>query len=568
MSKIIIVGGVAGGATAAARLRRLDEAAEITIYERSGYVSYGNCGLPYYIGGVIEDKDELTLQSPEGFWSRYRVRVLVRHEVTAIDPAAKTVTVKNLASGEVFTDCYDKLLLAPGAKPTTPPIPGLDSSRLFTLRTVEDTLRIKAFLEEKQPKSAVLVGGGAIGLEMAENLLGLGISVTVLDAQPQVLSQIDRCMASFVHAYLREKGFKLVLGKGVAGFDEKDGMIYTAVTEGETLASELVIFAIGVTPDTALAKDAGLKLGLRGSIEVDEHMMTSAQDVYAVGDAVQIVNRVSGEKALIALAGPANKQARIAADNICGIPSVYRGGIGSSVVKLFDMTVAATGLNEKTAAALGLSYEYVILSPDHHAGYYPGGETMTMKVLFDPKDGKILGAQIVGGAGVDKRIDVFATAIYAGMTGADLKELDLAYAPPFSSAKDPVNMAGFMIENIVTGKVKQFYLKDLPSLPRDGSVTLLDVRTPEELIEDGYPEGFDRNIPVDELRERIAEIPAGKPVYVMCYSGLRSYVANRILAQHGFDCYNFTGGFRFYESVLSESPMPGAHPCGLKKSEG
>ena len=567
MSKIIIVGGVAGGATAAARIRRLDENAEITIYERSGFVSYGNCGLPYYIGGVITDRDELTLQSPEGFWSRYHVCVKVKHEVTAIDPAAKTVTVKNLESGETFIDSYDKLLLAPGAKPTMPPLKGLDSSRLFTLRTVEDTLRIKAFIEEAKPKSAVLVGGGAIGLEMAENLLGLGMEVTVLDAQKQVLSQIDPCMASFVHAYLKEKGMKLVLGKGVAGFEEKDGKIYTGVDGGETLESELVIFAIGVTPDTALAKDAGLKLGLRGSIEVNEKMETSAKDVYAVGDAVQIVNRVSGEKALIALAGPANKQARIAADNLCGGNSAYRGGIGSSVVKLFDLTVAATGLNEKTAAALGLSYEYVILSPDDHAAYYPGGETMTMKVLFEKESGKILGAQIVGKTGVDKRIDVLATAIYAGMTGSELKELDLAYAPPFSSAKDPVNMAGFMIENIVTGKVKQFYLKDLPNLPKDGSVTLLDVRTPEELVEDGYPEGFSLNIPVDELRERIGEVPEGKPVYVMCYSGLRSYVANRILAQKGFECYNFTGGFRFYESVLSENPVAGAHPCGLKKME-
>lgn len=567
MSKIIIVGGVAGGATAAARLRRLDENAEITIYERSGYVSYGNCGLPYYVGGVITDKDELTLQSPEGFWSRYHVNVKVLHEVIAIDPEKQTVTVKDLASGEEFTENYDKLLLAPGAKPTCPPLKGLDSSRLFTLRTVEDTLRIKAFIDEKQPKSAVLVGGGAIGLEMAENLLGLGMTVTVLDAQKQVLSQIDPCMASFVHAYLKEKGFKLVLGKGVAGFEEKGEKIFTGVEGGDTLEADMVIFAIGVTPDTALAKNAGLKLGLRGSIEVNAHMETSAKNVYAVGDAVQIVNRVTGEKALIALAGPANKQARIAADNICGIPSEYKGGIGSSVVKLFDMTVAATGLNEKTAAALGLDYEYVILSPDDHAGYYPGGETMTIKVVFEKGSGKILGAQIVGGKGVDKRIDVFATAIFAGMTGSDLKDLDLAYAPPFSSAKDPVNMAGFMIENIVTGKVKQFYLKDLPNLPRDGSVTLLDVRTPEELVEDGYPEGFSLNIPVDELRERISEVPAGKPVYVMCYSGLRSYVANRILAQHGFDSYNFTGGFRFYASVLSEISVPGAHPCGLPKAE-
>lgn len=563
MSKIIIVGGVAGGATAAARIRRLDEQAEIIIFERSGYISYGNCGLPYYIGDVITELEELTLQTPESFLSRYNVDVRVHHEVTAIHPEQKTVEVTNLENGAHFTEAYDQLLLAPGAKPTCPPIPGLDNERIFTLRTVEDTLKIKSFLTEKQPKSAILVGGGAVGLEMAENLYDLGLQITVLDAQPQVIAQLDPCMASFVHASLREKGFKLVLGYGVAGFETAGEQVRVLANGAEPMLADMVIFAIGVTPDTALAKAAGLELGLRGSILVNDRMETSAKDIYAVGDAVEIRNAVSGERALVSLAGPANKQARIAADNICGRSSSYPGAIGSSVIKLFDTVIATTGLNEKTASALGLDFEYVILSPDGHASYYPGAETMTMKVLFERGSGRILGAQIVGVEGVDKRIDVLATAVYAHLTAYDLKNLDLAYSPPFSSAKDPVNMAGFMIENILNGTVKQFTVDEIDELPRDGSVTLLDVRTTEE-VEEGYAEGF-MNIPVDELRARIGEIPAGKPVYIMCYSGLRSYVANRILIQNGFDCYNFTGGYRFYESFTTEKRVNGAYPCGLEK---
>ena len=562
--KIVIVGGVAGGATAAARLRRLDETAEIVVFERSGFVSYANCGLPYYIGGVIEDQEELTLQTPESFYERFRVQMKVHHEVTAIDRSAKTVTVRNLATGEVFQESYDKLLLAPGARPTQPALPGVGLDRLFTLRTVEDTLRIRRFVDTQHPKSVVLAGGGFIGLELAENLRERGLDVTIVQRPKQLMTPFDADMAALIHREVRAHGVRLALGHTVEGFAESEGGVQVLLKDEQPLQADMVILAIGVTPDSRLAAEAGLELGLKGSILVNDRMQTSDPDIYAVGDAVQVNHFVTGQPALIALAGPANKQGRIAADNMAGGDSRYKGSQGSSVLKIFDLTAAATGLNEAAARRAGLDVEAVVLSPMNHAGYYPGGRVMTMKVLFERRTGKLLGAQIVGSDGVDKRIDVLATAIRAGMTAADLTELDLAYAPPYSSAKDPVNMAGYMMENLLTGKVKQFRLDELATLPRDGSVTLLDTRTTGEYSR-GHADGF-INLPLDELRDRLSELDPAKPVYVMCQSGLRSYLACRILTQHGFTCYNFAGGYRFYEAVTTDRCQSNqAFACGMDK---
>lgn len=546
--KVVVVGGVAGGASAAARLRRLNEQAEIVVFEKSGFVSYANCGLPYYVGGVIENDKALTLQTPASFKKRFNIDVRVRHEVLSIDKDAHTVTVKRLDDGEVFAEKYDKLVLSPGARPIVPPLPGIDGKNIFTLRTVEDTLTIRRHVEQAQPKSATVVGGGFIGLEMAENLAGMGVRVTIVEKAPQVLAPLDEDMASFVHAKFKQKGVQLMLNAGVTGFEQKEGCVLTQLDSEHPVCGDMVVLAIGVAPDSKLAREAGLELGIRGSIAVDEHMRTSDPDIYAVGDAVQVKNGVSGREALIALAGPANKQGRIAADNICGIASKYRASFGSSVVKLFDMTAAATGMNERAVKAEGLSYGKVVLSPASHASYYPGGKVMTMKVIYEKGSLRLLGAQIVGFDGVDKRIDVLATAMQAGMSAIDLKDLDLAYAPPFSSAKDPVNMAGFMIENVELGLVKQVHMEDLERVPRDGSVTLLDVRTDAEYGA-GYAEGF-MHIPVDDLRGRLDELDKAKPIYVMCQSALRSYIACRILSQNGFDCYNFSGGYRFYQSIV------------------
>lgn len=562
--KVVIIGGVAGGATAAARIRRLDENAEIVVFERSGFVSYANCGLPYYIGGVITDGEELTLQTPESFWTRFRINIKTNHEVTDIHAGEKAVSVKNLLTGEEWKESYDKLILSPGAKPTKPDLPGIDSDKIFTLRTVEDTFRIHKYVEVAAPKSAVLVGGGYIGIEVAENLREKGLEVTIVQRPKQLMNTLDYDMATLVHANVRKKGVGIKVGAGVTGFREEDGKIITMIKDAEEIPADMVLLAIGVTPDSDLAKKAGLELGIKGSIVVNDRMETSDPDIYAVGDAVQVKHFVSGNDAVIALAGPANKQGRIAADNICGGDSHYQGSMGSSIIKIFSQTVAGTGLTEKAAAAAGIDYESVVLSPASHAGYYPGAKVMTMKVVYEKGTMRLLGAQIVGTEGVDKRIDVLATAIHAGVRADKLKDLDLAYAPPFSSAKDPVNMAGFMIENIETGKVKQFHWDEVADLPRDGSVTLLDARTVGEYGR-GHAEGF-INIPVDELRERIGEIDKTKPVYVMCQSGIRSYIGCRILTQNGYDCYNFSGGYRFYSAVTSEKQISeSTFPCGMDK---
>lgn len=562
--KVVIVGGVAGGATAAARIRRLDENAEIVVFEKSGFVSYANCGLPYFIGDVITDQEELTLQTSESFWDRFRISVKTNHEVTGVYPDEKTVMVRNNLTGDEWKEDYDKLILSPGARPVRPNLPGIDSERIFTLRTVEDTLRIHDCVSTRGVKSVVVAGGGYIGIETAENLRAKGLDVTIVQRPKQLMNTLDYDMAAFVHSKLRRNGVKLRLGSSVAGFMDDNGRIITLLDGEEGIAADMVILAIGVTPDSSLAKQAGLELGVKGSIVVNDRMETSASDIYAVGDAVQVRHFVTGEDAVIALAGPANKQGRIAADNICGGDSHYRGSLGTSIIKIFDMTVAGTGLTEKAAAAAGLSYESVVLSPSSHAGYYPDAKVMTMKVVYEKESLRLLGAQIVGAEGVDKRIDVLATAIHAGIRADKLKDLDLAYAPPFSSAKDPVNMAGFMIENIAEGLVKQYHWDQVEKLPRDGSVTLLDTRTPGEYAA-GHIEGY-INIPVDELRERLDEIDSDKPVYVICQSGIRSYIASRILTQNGFDAYNFSGGYRFYAAVIKEKQTGEcAYPCGMDR---
>ena len=562
--KVIIIGGVAGGASAAARIRRLDETAQIIVLERSNYVSYANCGLPYFIGGVIREQAELTLQTPRSFWERFHIDVRVRNEAVDIDVKSKTVAIRRLDTGEIYHEQYDKLLLSPGAKPVVPHLPGVTSERIFSLRTVEDTLRIRKFTEEYKPATAVLVGGGFIGLEMAENLTAMGISVTVIQRSNQLFAPMDADMASFIHAQMRSHGVKLELEKTVTGFSSKGGKPVTMIKDSEPISSDMVLLGVGVEPDTVLAEKAGLALGIREAVAVNEYMETSVPDIYAVGDAVEVSHFVTGKKSLISLAGPANKQGRIAADNICGGNSMFKGAQGSSVIKIFEMTGAVTGINEKTAEAAGIVYDKVVLSPVSHAAYYPGGQTMYMKVLYEKETLRLLGAQIAGYEGVDKRIDVIAAAIRAGMTADKLAELELAYAPPYSSAKDPVNMAGFMIENLETEKVAQFHWNEVEKLKCDGSMTLIDVRTAEE-FDSGHIKGF-FNIPVDELREHIEEFDIKNPVYVVCQSGLRSYIACCILSQYGFECYNLSGGYGFYSTVMHEKQMAkSAYPCGMEK---
>ena len=557
--KIVIVGGVAGGATAAARIRRLDENAEIIIFERSGYVSYANCGLPYYIGGEISDKEDLFLQTSEGFWSRFKIDVRTLHEVTKINRERKTVTVLDKNAGKLFEESYDKLILSPGAKPVMPDFCKGDCRNIFTLRTVEDTLKIREFTDNNPIKTAVIIGGGFIGLEMAENLKNRGIDITVIQKGDHLLNTVDSDIASFIHTNLRTKGINILLNANVKSIEKN-----IVITDCKENLADMVIVSVGVSPENTLAKDAGLALGVKGAIVVSDNMQTSDEDIYAVGDGVEVENFISNDKAVITLAGPANKQGRIAADNICGINSTYKGTQGASVIKLFDMTVASTGMTEAQLKLSNIAYEKVILSPLSHAGYYPGATVMTLKVIFEKETYKILGAQAVGYEGVEKRIDVIATAIFAGLTADKLKDLELSYAPPYSSAKDPVNMAGFIIENIKNGIVGQFYYEDIPLLQKRDDITLLDTRTVYEYMR-GHAEGF-INIPVDELRERLTELDKSKPVYVMCQSGLRSYLATRILMQNGFDAYNFAGGYRLYGTMYyDEVVSKNAYDCGMEK---
>lgn len=556
------MGGVAGGATAAARIRRLDENAQIIIFERTGYISYANCGLPYYIGGVITDKTELTLQTPQSFKSRFNVEVKVLHEVTDVYPDEHKVRVKNLLTGETFTESYDKLLLAPGAKPIMPEMKGLDTENVFTLRTVEDTFKIKNYIDENKPQSVVIAGGGFIGLETAENLRESGLDVTIVQSGSQLMKPFDGEIAAYIHAEARKNGLNLVFNNAVSGFEKHGGKVKVLLKSGQ-LTADFAIFAIGVTPESSLAKAAGLELGAKGAIAVNDRMQTSAQDIYAVGDAVQVKHFVTGGNAVISLAGPANRQGRIAADNICGIGSRYTGSQGSSVLKVFNLTAACTGINEGEAKRAGINYEKIILSQTDHASYYPGAKNMVVKLLFERGSYRILGGQIAGYSGVDKRIDVLATAIRGGITAVQLKDLDLAYAPPYASAKDPLNVAGYIADNIANGTLKQFYSEDIQNLQRD-KVTLLDARTAAEYA-NGHIQGF-INIPVDDLRSKMGELDKNKPVYVICQSGLRSYVACRMLAGCGYDCYNIAGGYGHYYAVTNEKCLTEkATPCGIDK---
>ena len=550
--KIVIVGGVAGGATAAARIRRLNEHAEIIIFERSGFISYANCGLPYHIGGVIENKQNLTLQTPESFFRRFKIVAKVNHEVNNIDSKNKTISVTGLQTGKNFIETYDKLILSPGAKPILPDF-YVENERTFTFRTVEDAFKIRAFVESKQPKTAVIIGGGFIGIEMAENLANLGIKSTIVQRSNHILPTIDKDMASFIHANLRNHGVQLLLNTTAKKMSFTNEKVSFEFENGYEISADMAIISVGVTPENELAKKAGLTLGVKGAIKVNSKMQTSAPDIYAVGDAVQIKHFITEQDSLISLAGPANKQGRIAADNICGISSEYKGAQGSSVIKLFDMTVATTGINEEQTKLNGLKSEKIIITQNSHASYYPNATPMTLKLIFERETYKILGAQIVGYDGVDKRIDVIATAILAGMKANELKDLDLAYAPPYSSAKDPVNMLGFVAENIKNGIVKQFYFEDIPSLRERKDVILLDTRTSFEYML-GAAEGF-INIPLDDLRERLNELDKNKKIYVMCQSGLRSYLATRILMQNGFYAYNFAGGFKLYNSIKNEESL-------------
>lgn len=538
----LIIGGVAGGATVAARLRRMDEKANIILFERGKYVSYANCGLPYYIGDTINNREKLFVQTAKGFTDRFRIDIRTEQEVTAIRPDKKEVEIKNLSTGETYTETYDKLVLSPGAEPLRPGIEGIGSKKIFTLRNVPDTDTIKNYVNTENPKRAIVVGGGFIGLEMAENLHDLGIQVDVVEMANQVMAPLDFSMAAIVHRQLTDKGVGLHLEDGVSRFEEKDGGVTVHLRSGKQIATDMVLLSIGVRPETKLAKDAGLAIGERGGITVNDYMQTSDANIYALGDAVEVRHLVTGQPALIPLAGPANKQGRIVADNIVfGNKEKYPGSIGTSIAKVFDLTVAAAGANAKLLQRNNIPYISSYTHGASHAGYYPGAVPLSIKILFAPENGKLLGAQIVGFNGVDKRIEMLAQVIQRGGTVHDLAELEHAYAPPYSSAKDPVNMAGFVAENILNKKSRIIQWRELAELPAD--TIRIDVRTHDEYKLGTIP-GF-INIPVDELREHLDELPKEKPIVVTCAVGLRGYLAYRILVQNGFKhVRNLSGGYK------------------------
>lgn len=538
----LIIGGVAGGATVAARLRRMDEKANIILFERGKYVSYANCGLPYYIGDTINNREKLFVQTAKGFTDRFRIDIRTEQEVTAIRPDKKEVEIKNLSTGETYTETYDKLVLSPGAEPLRPGIEGIGSKKIFTLRNVPDTDTIKNYVNTENPKRAIVVGGGFIGLEMAENLYDLGIQVDVVEMANQVMAPLDFSMAAIVHRQLTDKGVGLHLEDGVSRFEEKDGGVTVHLRSGKQIATDMVLLSIGVRPETKLAKDAGLAIGERGGIAVNDYMQTSDADIYALGDAVEVRHLVTGQPALIPLAGPANKQGRIVADNIVfGNKKKYPGSIGTSIAKVFDLTVAAAGANAKLLQQNNIPYISSYTHGASHAGYYPGAVPLSIKILFAPENEKLLGAQIVGFNGVDKRIEMLAQVIQRGGTVHDLAELEHAYAPPYSSAKDPVNMAGFVAENILNKKSRIIQWRELAELPAD--TIRIDVRTHDEYKLGTIP-GF-INIPVDELREHLDELPKEKPIVVTCAVGLRGYLAYRILVQNGFKhVRNLSGGYK------------------------
>lgn len=545
MTKILIVGGVAGGATAAARLRRLDEEAEIVIFERGSAVSFANCGLPYYIGGVIQNRDNLLLQSQAGFWSRYRIDVQLKHEVLAIDRAAKSIRVVDLETGKAAEHTYDYLILSPGARPRRPEASPAAEPFIHTLHTLDDTDAIMASITARDVKDAVVMGGGYVALETAENLVQAGIRTTLVQRSAKLLPPFDAEMLNPIYQELQNNGVELRLDTTIAEIDCAGSGIALKCSDGQSITTSMLIAAIGVEPANELAAQAGLALGSRGGISVDEQMRSSDPAIFAVGDVVEVSEFVTHTPAQIALASPANKQARVAANTICGIADAYRGTQGSAIIKVFGLTAATTGINEQTAQRLGLDYDKVYYNGMSHASYYPGAELMIMKILFEKPTGRILGAQIVGKSGTDKRADLLAIAIRAQMTARDLAGFELCYAPPYSSAKDPLNTVGLMIENLLAGRVYQYHWHDVASLPRDGSATLLDIRTPQEYAK-GALAGF-TNLPLDTLREHLDELDKSKPIYLCCQSGLRSYLASRILLQKGFTAAHLCGGFWFYQ---------------------
>jgi NADPH-dependent 2,4-dienoyl-CoA reductase/sulfur reductase-like enzyme/peroxiredoxin family protein/rhodanese-related sulfurtransferase/TusA-related sulfurtransferase len=544
--KTVIIGGVAGGASTATRLRRMDEKAEIIILERGDFISFANCGLPYHIGGVIPERDKLLVITPEKLKKTFNIEARVKHEALSIDTKKKTVNVRDLSNGREYTESYDKLVLSPGASPIIPPIPGVDLPGVFTLRSIPDMDRINDFVTEKQAARAVVVGGGFIGLEIAENLQDRGIQVTIIEMLDQVMAPIDYEMAAMVHQHLDFKHVRLALGDGLKAIDA-DSPLNVTLQSGRVVGTDMVILSVGVRPETSLAKDAGLELGLRGTIAVNDHLQTSNKDIYAIGDAVQVKNIISGKEVNLPLAGPASKQARIVADDIVGRDMTFKGVQGTSIVKVFDLTVGATGLNSKQLADLGLPFKDVIIHASNHAGYYPGASPMAFKLLFSPDNGKVYGAQLVGIEGVDKRVDVIATAIRAGMTVFDLEELELAYAPPYGSARDPINIIGFLAGNILRGDLETIDWNMVDKMDRE-KVVFLDVRDPEELAI-GMIDGS-LNIPLGELRQRLDEIPHSKRVVVYCQVGQRGYFATRILKQNGFDAVNLNGGYKTYSHVV------------------
>ncbi len=548
--KVLVVGGVAGGASAAARLRRIHENAEIILFEKGEHISFANCGLPYYIGEVITEKDKLLVQTPEKMHERFNIDVRINSEVIQIIPKQKLVKVYNHAENRTYTESYDKLILSPGAEPVRPPIPGIDSERIFTLRNIPDTYRIKDYVDNIRPRRAVVVGAGFIGLEVAENLHAKGIKVTVVELADHVIGPLDYEMAALVHQHMKSKDVEFYLNDAVKAFSDSGQSINVELSSGRSLKADMVIFGIGVRPETKLASDAGLKLGKTGGIYTDEYMRTSDPDIYAVGDAVEVMDFISGDNALIPLAGPANKQGRIAADNVAGRNQKYEGTQGTSIVKVFDITVAITGNNERLLKKKGIDYGKSFTHSPSHAGYYPGAIPMSVKLLYSNTDGRVLGCQIVGYEGVDKRIDVISTAIRAGMTVNDLEKLELAYAPPYSSAKDPVNMAGFTAANILKGDMKVIHWDEIQDLDRKQSI-LIDVRTPLE-FGIGAIDGA-VNIPLDDLRSRIDEIPANKDIIIYCQVGLRGYIAARILMQKGYEnVRNLSGGYKTYQVAVQK----------------
>ncbi|MGI5839556.1 MAG: CoA-disulfide reductase [bacterium] len=548
--KVLVVGGVAGGASAAARIRRLDEDSEIILFERGEHVSFANCGLPYYVGEVIKEKEKLLVQTPESLRQRYRIDVRIRQEVVSVDRSARAVVVRDLTTGRQYRETYDKLILAPGAAPIRPNLPGFDAPNVFILRNIPDTYRVKDYVDQIGAGPAVVVGGGFIGLELAENLQQRGMDVTIVELSSQLAGALDYDMAALVHGHLKEKGINFRLEDGVKAIRPDGEGSIVELNSGKEIAAAMVVLGIGVRPETKLAVEAGLELGPRGGIKVDKTLRTNDPDIYAVGDAIEVSDYINGQTTLIPLAGPANKQARIAADNICGRPAEYEGTQGTAVMKVFELTVASTGNNEKLLRRLNIPYRKSYTHSASHADYYPGSSLISLKLLFAPDTGKILGAQAVGRSGVEKRIDVIATAIRAGMTVHDLEELELAYAPPYSSAKDPVNMAGYVAMNILKGDNPVIHWDEIASLD-PAKTALLDVRTPEEVEEGTIPGSI--NISLDQLRERLTELPRDKEIVVFCRVGLRAYIAARLLTQSGFTAVrNLSGGWLTFSAAMTD----------------